>query len=99
MSVGRVNGVELYWEQRGGGPRLLFCNGSGLTLQDIRPLLDPLTASFDLLAWDYRGFGVHVGRWRWRVLIPAAKAAGAAARATGGGGAEGGGQPLGPAVS
>src|SRR5262249_7116967 len=44
-------------EQRGGGPRLLFCNGSGLTLQDIRPLLDPLTASFDLLAWDYRGFG------------------------------------------
>jgi hypothetical protein len=36
---------------------LLFCNGSGLTLRDIRPLLDPLTASFDLLAWDYRGFG------------------------------------------
>jgi hypothetical protein len=26
-------------------------------LQDVRPLLDPLTASFDLLAWDYRGFG------------------------------------------
>src|SRR6516225_9329147 len=57
MPVDHVNGVELYWEQRGSGPRLLFCNGSGLTLQDIRPLLDPLTASFDLLAWDYRGFG------------------------------------------
>lgn len=57
MPVDHVNGVELYWEQRGGGPRLLFCNGSGLTLQDVRPLLDPLTASFDLLAWDYRGFG------------------------------------------
>ena len=57
MPVGRVNGVELYWEQRGGGPRLLFCNGSGLTLQGVRPLLDPLAASFDLLAWDYRGFG------------------------------------------
>ena len=57
MPVGLVNGVELYWEQRGGGPRLLFCNGSGLTLQDVRLLLDPLTASFDLLAWDYRGFG------------------------------------------
>src|SRR5215831_78359 len=42
MPVDRVNGVELYWEQRGSGPRLLF---------------DPLTASFDLLAWDYRGFG------------------------------------------
>jgi 3-oxoadipate enol-lactonase len=57
MPAGRVNGVELYWERRGTGSRLLFCNGSGLTLQDVRPLLDPLTASFDLLAWDYRGFG------------------------------------------
>ena len=57
MPVAQVNGVELYWEQRGSGPRLLFCNGSGLTLQDVRPLLDPLTATFDLLAWDYRGFG------------------------------------------
>ena len=57
MPVGRVNGVELYWEQRGGGPRLLFCNGSGLTLQEVRPLLDPLAGSFALLAWDYRGFG------------------------------------------
>src|SRR5207247_5470495 len=57
MTVDHVNGVELYWEQRGSGPRLLLCNGSGLTLQDVRPLLDRLTASFDLLAWDYRGFG------------------------------------------
>jgi len=57
MPVDQMNGVELYWEQRGSGSPLLFCNGSGLTLQDIRPLLDPLTASFDLLAWDYRGFG------------------------------------------
>jgi 3-oxoadipate enol-lactonase len=57
MPLDHVNGVELYWEQRGGGPRLLFCNGSGLTLQDVRLLLDPLTASFDLLAWDCRGFG------------------------------------------
>jgi hypothetical protein len=45
MPVGRVNGVELYWEQRGSGPRLLFCNGSGLALQNVRPLLDPLAAS------------------------------------------------------
>jgi 3-oxoadipate enol-lactonase len=57
MPVDHVHGVELYWEQRGSGPRLLFCNGSGLTLHDVRPLLDPLAASFDVLAWDYRGFG------------------------------------------
>src|SRR5215470_11474665 len=57
MPVDRVNGVELHWERRGSGPRLLFCNGSGVTLQAVRPLLDPLAARFDLLAWDYRGFG------------------------------------------
>ena len=58
MPVGRVNGVELSWERRGSGPRLLFCNGSGLALQDVHPLLDPLTASFDLLAWDSAALAV-----------------------------------------
>jgi pimeloyl-ACP methyl ester carboxylesterase len=57
VPVDQVNGVDLYWEQRGSGPHLLFCNGSGLTLQAARPLLDSLAASFDVLAWDYRGFG------------------------------------------
>jgi len=60
MPVDRVNGVELYWEQRGRGPRLLFCNGSGTTLQTVRPLVDVVAANFDLLAWDYRGLGRSV---------------------------------------
>jgi 3-oxoadipate enol-lactonase len=60
MPAGHVNGVELYWEQSGRGPRLLFCNGSGTTLQAIRPLLDLVAAKFDLLAWDYRGLGRSV---------------------------------------
>ena len=57
MPVDQVSGADLYWERWGSGPPLLFCNGSGLTVQAARPLLDPLAASFDLLAWDYRGFG------------------------------------------
>jgi 3-oxoadipate enol-lactonase len=60
MPAGHVNGVELYWEQGGSGPRLLFCNGSGTTLQAIRPLLDLVAVKFDLLAWDYRGLGRSV---------------------------------------
>jgi 3-oxoadipate enol-lactonase len=60
MPVDHVNGVELYWEQRGSGPRLLFCNGSGATLQAVRPFLDLVAAKFDLLAWDYRGLGRSV---------------------------------------
>jgi 3-oxoadipate enol-lactonase len=57
MPVSAVNGVDLYWEQAGSGPCLLFCNGSGSTLEDVRLLLNLLAAQFDLLAWDYRGFG------------------------------------------
>jgi 3-oxoadipate enol-lactonase len=60
MPAGHVHGAELYWEQRGSGPRLLFCNGSGTTLQTVRPLLDVVAAKFDLLAWDYRGLGRSV---------------------------------------
>ncbi|MFZ0043662.1 MAG: alpha/beta hydrolase [Solirubrobacteraceae bacterium] len=57
MPVSDVNGVELYWERAGSGPRLLFCNGSGSTMADAQPLVDLLAGSFDLLAWDYRGVG------------------------------------------
>jgi 3-oxoadipate enol-lactonase len=57
MSVSEVNGVEVYWERAGRGARLLFCNGSGATLDRARPLIDLLAAEFDLLAWDYRGLG------------------------------------------
>jgi 3-oxoadipate enol-lactonase len=57
MPVEQVNGARLHWERAGSGPRLLFCNGSGSTLADARPLLDQLAAGFEVLAWDYRGFG------------------------------------------
>jgi 3-oxoadipate enol-lactonase len=57
MPISDVNGVELYWERAGSGARLLFCNGSGVTLDRARPLIDLLAAEFDLLAWDYRGLG------------------------------------------
>lgn len=55
-----MNGAGLYWERGGSGPRLLFCNGSGTTLQVVRPLLDLFAGKFDLLAWDYRGLGRSV---------------------------------------
>jgi len=60
MPVDHVNGAQLYWERGGSGPRLLFCNGSGTTLQAVRPVLDLLAGQFDLLAWDYRGLGRSV---------------------------------------
>ncbi len=57
MPISDLNGVELYWERAGSGPRLLYCTGSGSTLSDARPMLDAFRGGFDVLAWDYRGFG------------------------------------------
>lgn len=57
MPIVEVNGHGLYYERRGDGPRLLFVNGSGATLETSGPLLDPLAASFDLVAYDQRGLG------------------------------------------
>ena len=57
MPVDTVNGVELGWERFGSGPPVLFCNGSGRTLADAKPMLEAIASRFDVLAWDYRGFG------------------------------------------
>ena len=51
------HGAELYYERRGSGPNLLYCNGSGAMLESVRPLLSMLSSRFHLLAFDYRGMG------------------------------------------
>ena len=62
MPVDTVNGAELGWERWGSGPPVLFCNGSGRALAEARPMLEYLAGEFELLAWDYRGFGPAVSR-------------------------------------
>jgi pimeloyl-ACP methyl ester carboxylesterase len=57
MSTAACNGVEIHYERLGSGPRLLYCNGSGATLDSVRPLLGLLASRFDVLAFDYRGMG------------------------------------------
>jgi pimeloyl-ACP methyl ester carboxylesterase len=52
-----VNGIDVYYERRGEGPRLLFLNGSGSTLASSRLLIDPFTQHFDVAAHDQRGLG------------------------------------------
>lgn len=49
--------MKLHHELRGSGPKLLYCNGSGATLDSVRPLLGMLASRFELLAFDYRGMG------------------------------------------
>jgi pimeloyl-ACP methyl ester carboxylesterase len=53
-----VNGIDVYYEIRGEGRHLLFCNGSGATLANAGMLLDPFVERFTVLGFDQRGLGM-----------------------------------------
>ena len=57
MPVAACNGINVYYERQGDGPRLLFFNGSGATLAGVGFLLKPFAERFDVLAHDQRGLG------------------------------------------
>jgi pimeloyl-ACP methyl ester carboxylesterase len=57
VPTAHLNGIDLYYERTGAGPRLLFFNGSGSTLKSSALLIQPLTQHFDTLAHDQRGLG------------------------------------------
>ena len=57
MPTAHLNGIDVYHERWGDGPPLLFCNGSGATLDGMRLLLDGIAQRFDLLVPDQRGIG------------------------------------------
>ena len=57
MTVATLNGIEIYFERSGNGPRLLFLNGSGSSLANSGFLLSPFRARLDVLAHDQRGMG------------------------------------------
>jgi pimeloyl-ACP methyl ester carboxylesterase len=52
-----TDGVDIYYERRGSGPRFVFLNGSGGTIEGSTLLLALFEDSFDLLAHDNRGLG------------------------------------------
>ena len=57
MPIVSSDGTDLYYERRGAGPRVLFFNGSGSTIEGSELLLSVFAKPFDLVAWDYRGMG------------------------------------------
>lgn len=57
MSTANISGTELYFEQLGSGPGLLFLNGTGATVANASPLLTVFAAAFDVVAFDQRGIG------------------------------------------
>ncbi len=57
MPTVSANGIDIYYERSGSGPRLLFCNGSGSTLATSGPLISLFSPQFDVVAHDQRGLG------------------------------------------
>jgi len=58
MATARANGIQLYFERAGSGPRLLFISGTGGDLRNKPNVFDgPLPKSFEMLAYDQRGLG------------------------------------------
>jgi 3-oxoadipate enol-lactonase len=57
MPTAHVNGIDVYFEREGNGPRLLFFGGSGQTLATSALMLTPFIAEFDVTAHDQRGLG------------------------------------------
>ena len=57
MPTATLNGIDLFYERGGDGPRLLFCNGSGATLESSALVIERLREHFDVLAHDQRGLG------------------------------------------
>lgn len=53
----RLNGIDVYFERSGSGPRLLVFNGSGSSIREARMMIDVYSASFDVLVHDQRGLG------------------------------------------
>jgi 3-oxoadipate enol-lactonase len=57
MPTAHLNGIDVYYERSGEGPRLLFCNGSFSTLATSAMLVDVFRGRFDTVAHDQRGLG------------------------------------------
>jgi 3-oxoadipate enol-lactonase len=52
-----LDDIDLYWERRGQGPRLLFVNGSASTIESAWPLIDAFAGQFEVVVHDQRGLG------------------------------------------
>jgi len=57
MPTAALNGIDVYYETRGSGPRLLLFNGSGGSIAGAAPLIDKLAEYFEVLVHDQRCLG------------------------------------------
>ena len=52
-----ANGIDIFYEHKGSGPRLLYFQGSGQTLAKSGVMVDGWAKNFEVVAHDQRGLG------------------------------------------
>ncbi|HAP77317.1 MAG TPA: alpha/beta hydrolase [Acidimicrobiaceae bacterium] len=57
MPSAHINGIDVYYEVHGAGPRLLVFNGSGASIAAVGPMVDRLATQFEVLIHDQRCLG------------------------------------------
>jgi pimeloyl-ACP methyl ester carboxylesterase len=57
MPTIHANGIDIYYEHKGSGPRLLYFQGSGQTLAKSGVMVDGWAEHFEVVAHDQRGLG------------------------------------------
>src|SRR3954449_7891954 len=57
MPTIHANGIDIYYEHKGSGPRLLYFQGSGQTLKKSGVMIDGFAKQFEVVAHDQRGLG------------------------------------------
>lgn len=57
MPIFDSNDIAINYQITGAGPRVLFFNGSGATLESSAPLINALSKTCEVLAHDQRGLG------------------------------------------
>ncbi len=55
MATGKLNGVELYYETAGAGPRLVLTHGSWTDGSGWAPVVAVLAGRYEVVTWDRRG--------------------------------------------
>jgi hypothetical protein len=53
----QLDDLSLYYEVHGSGQRVLFCNGSGATIERTQPMFGSWSEHFELAIHDQRGLG------------------------------------------
>ena len=57
MPIFQHGDIAINYQVTGSGPRVLFFNGSGATLESSAPLINALSKTCEVLAHDQRGLG------------------------------------------